>query len=109
MHDEGEGKTLSVTQALWASAASKEDQLSSLLDAHGWDLEAAIHRVSAAHCYREAGDLGRAVNLFRAALCGPLPDATRQNVQAKLTECLQELSRSTNGNRKKRADRAALK
>lgn len=97
-----------VTQALWASAAAKEDQLASLLDAHGRKLEAAVHRISAASCYRKAGELGRAVNLFRAALAGPLRDNTRKDVEVMLTECLRALTRSTIGSgRAKRPAKAA--
>ena len=91
-----------VTQALWSHAAAKEEHLSSLLDAQGLELEAAVHRISAASCYRKAGELGRAVNLFRAALAGPLRDHTRRDVEAMLTECLRDLTRSTNGPGKKR-------
>lgn len=59
-------------QPLWASAASYEERIASLLDAHGDSLEAAVHRISAASCYQKAGDPSRATNLYRAALAGPL-------------------------------------
>ncbi len=55
-------------QPLWASAASHEERIASLLDALGESLEAAVHRISAASCYQKAGDPSRATNLYRAAL-----------------------------------------
>lgn len=79
---------------LWASAAGLEERIAPLLDGLGHDLEAAVHRISAASCYRKAGDLARAVNLFRAALAGPLLDVTRKEVSQMLAECLAELMRS---------------
>ena len=75
-------------QPLWASAASYEERIASLLDAHGESLEAAVHRISAASCYQKAGDPSRAANLYRAALAGPLRDITRNEVEAMLTQCL---------------------
>jgi hypothetical protein len=77
-----------ITQALWASAASYEERIASLLDAHGDGLEAAVHRISAASCYHKAADPSRAINLYRAALAGPLRPVTRQEVETMLTECL---------------------
>jgi hypothetical protein len=82
-------------QPLWASAASYEERLAPLLDALGRDLEAAIHRISAASCYQKAGDLGRAANLYRAALAGPLRDDTRRDVQQMLSDCLARLTPAT--------------
>ena len=75
-------------QPLWASAASYEERIAALLDAHGDGLEAAVHRISAASCYRKAGDPSRATNLYRAALAGPLREVTRTEVKNMLTECL---------------------
>lgn len=75
-------------QPLWASAASYEERIAALLDAHGDSREAAVHRISAASCYRNAGDPSRATNLYRAALAGPLREATRTEVENMLTECL---------------------
>ncbi len=75
-------------QSLWASAASYEERIASLLDAQGDDLEAAVHRISAASCYQKAGDPSRATNLYRAALAGPLRQVTRDEVEGMLRECL---------------------
>ena len=47
-----------------------------MLDALGRELEGAMHRISAASCYEKVGDASRAVNLYRAALSGPLRDDT---------------------------------
>jgi hypothetical protein len=74
-------------QPLWASAASYEEQIASLLDACGETLEAAVHRISAASCYQKAGDPSRATNLYRAALAGPLREGTRKDVEKMLREC----------------------
>jgi hypothetical protein len=76
---------------LWASAAALEERIAPLLDADGADLEAAVHRISAASCNERAGDSSRATNLYRAALAGPLPEATRKEVEGMLTACLARL------------------
>lgn len=75
-------------QPLWASAAGDEERIASVLDAHGESLEAAIHRISAASCYRKAGDPSRATNLYRAALAGPLRETSRREVETMLAVCL---------------------
>ena len=68
-------------QLLWLSAATYEEHIAPMLDALGRELEGALHRISAASCYEKAGDLSRAVNLYRAALSGPLREDTRQEVE----------------------------
>ena len=78
-------------QPLWASAASLEERIAPLLDADGDDLEAAVHRISAASCYEKAGDPSRATNLYRAALAGPLREVTRKEVEGMLAACLARL------------------
>ena len=78
-------------QPLWASAASLEERIAPLLEAHGDDLEAAVHRISAASCYEKAGDASRAANLYRAALAGPLAEVTRSEVLGMLAACLARL------------------
>src|SRR6266446_9238553 len=85
-------------QTLWAAAASYEERIASLLDAHGDEREAAVHRVSAASCYQKAGDPSRATNLYRAALAGPLRAVTRKDVETLLGECLAHLSGSLPAN-----------
>lgn len=82
---------------LWAAAAAHEEQLAPLLEALGWELEAAVHRISAASCYQKAGDPARAINLYRAALAGPLHDHTRQDVQRFVADCLGQLNRLAAG------------
>ena len=86
---------LETAEPLWAAAASYEERIASLLDAHGDSLEAAVHRISAASCYQKAGDPSRATNLYRAALAGPLREATRHDVEQMLTECLALLLEAT--------------
>lgn len=80
-------------QPLWSTAASCEERIASLLDAHGEKLEAAVHRISAASCYQKAGDPSRATNLYRAALAGPLREVTRKEVEEMLAECLTLLTK----------------
>jgi hypothetical protein len=99
--DMGMGET---AQAIWVAAAGHEERIAPLLDALGRDLEAAASRISAASCYHKAGDLGRAVNLYRAALAAPLRPTTRRDVEAMLTSCLDELTRTAlNGPSRRRA------
>jgi hypothetical protein len=78
---------------LWASAAALEECLAPLLESLGHDLEAAVHRISAADCYRHAGQFTAAANLYRGALAGPLLDHTRKDVEAHLKHCLKQLSK----------------
>lgn len=79
-------------QPLWLSAANYEEHIAPILDSLGRELEGAIHRISAASCYEKAGDPNRAVNLYRAALAGPLCDDTRQEVENMLNVCLVALN-----------------
>jgi hypothetical protein len=81
-------------QPIWTAAAGCEEWIAPLLDALGRNLEAAASRISAASCYQKAGDLSRAVNLYQAALAGPLRPKTRRDVEAMLAGCLDELSRT---------------
>jgi hypothetical protein len=84
-----------ITGALWEAAAASEERLAPLLDALGREREAAVHRISAACCHRSAGHPGRAVNLFRGALAGPLLPRTRRDVEKMVAECLAELGDKT--------------
>ncbi len=86
-------------QPLWLSAATYEEHIAPMLDALGRELEGAIHRISAASCYEKAGELSRAVNLYRAALSGPLRDDTRQEVENMLSACLVALNHQPLENR----------
>jgi hypothetical protein len=81
-------------QPLWTSAGAYEERIAALLDAHGDNLEAAVHRISAASCHQKAGDPSRATNLYRAALAGPLRAGTRKDVEEMLSECLTLLTDS---------------
>ena len=78
-------------QPLWLSAANYEEHIAPMLDALGRELEGTIHRISAASCYEKAGDPSRAVNLYRAALSGPLREDTREKVENMLNACLTTL------------------
>ena len=79
-------------QPLWLSAATYEEHIAPMLDALGRELEGALHRISAASCYEKAGETSRAVNLYRAALSGPLREDTREEVENMLNTCLAGLS-----------------
>ena len=86
---------METAQPLWLSAANYEEHIVPMLDALGRELEGAMHRISAASCYEKAGDPSRAVNLYRAALSGPLRDDARQDVEHKLRACLVTLNRQS--------------
>ncbi|MCY4567915.1 MAG: hypothetical protein OXD49_06345 [Candidatus Poribacteria bacterium] len=85
--------TSETAQSLWLSAATYEEHIAPMLDVLDRELEGSMHRVSAASCYEKAGELSRAVNLYRAALSGPLRDDTRQEVENMLSACLAALNR----------------
>lgn len=82
----------------WLAAASGEEQVAPRLETLDRDKEAAVHRLSAASCYQHAGELARAINLYRAALAGPLPEHTRKETEQLLAACLTEFARSANEN-----------
>ena len=94
-------------EPLWATAASYEERIAPLLDSLGRDLEAAVHRISAASCYQKAGEGSRAANLYRAALSGPLRESTRKDVQRMLADCLAQLARASTGSAEKNRSRKA--
>jgi hypothetical protein len=94
-------------EPLWASAASLEERIAPLLDADGEALEAAVHRISAASCYEKAGDPSRAVNLYQAALAGPLRAVTRKEVQGMLAACLARLKASSPARKPRRVASAS--
>ena len=78
----------------WLAAASGEEQTAPRLETLDRDQEAAVHRLSAASCYQQAGELARAINLYRAALAGPLPECTRKETEQLLAACLAQFARS---------------
>lgn len=90
---------IETAQPLFLSVAGYEERIAVLLDTDGHELEAAIHRISAASCYAKADQLSHAVNLYRAALAGPLQSRTRADVLHLLRDCLnrfaQQLSQHT--------------
>jgi hypothetical protein len=90
----------------WLSAAAREEQVAPLLETLGRDREAAVHRISAASCYQSAGELGKAINLYRAALAGPLPEHTRKGAEQAVVGCLAQPARPTKGNGSSAARRA---
>ena len=82
----------------WLVAASAEEQVAPRLETLDREQEAAVHRISAASCYQHAGELAKAINLYRAALAGPLPEPTRKETEQLLADCLARFARSANGN-----------
>jgi hypothetical protein len=82
----------------WLAAAAGEEQVAPRLETLGRDQEAAVHRLSAASCYEHAGEPAKAINLYRAAPAGPLPEPTRTETEQFLASCLTQLARSANGN-----------
>ena len=95
----------------WLAAAAGEEQAAPYLETLDRPQEAAVHRISAASCYQNAGELARAINLYRAALAGPLPEHTREETEQLLSVCLAQLARSANGNARtrKRGDNKSSK
>ncbi|HVC96002.1 MAG TPA: hypothetical protein VND64_20100 [Pirellulales bacterium] len=59
--------TIGLPETAQPSAATYEERIASLLDAQGENLEAAVHRISAASCFQKAGDPSRATTLSRRA------------------------------------------
>lgn len=86
---------LETAQPLFHSAAMHEERIAALLDTEGRELEAAVHRISAASCYAKAAHFSPAINLYRAALAGPLPEHTRAEVVLFLNKCLRQLAQNT--------------
>ncbi len=82
----------------WLAAAAGEEEVAPRLEMLDRDQEAAVHRVSAASCYQHAGELAKAINLYRAALAGPLPEHTRKETEQFLADCLARFALSPNGN-----------
>jgi len=82
----------------WSAAAAGEEQVAPRLETLDRAQEAAVHRLSAASCYEHAGELARAINLYRAALAGPLPEHTRKETEQLLAACLARFARTANGN-----------
>jgi hypothetical protein len=89
-------------QTLWLSAGSLQERIAPLLDTEGESLEAAVYRMSAASCYEKAGDPSRAVNLYQAALAGPLRQETRKEVEEMLAACLARLKADSSGRKARR-------
>lgn len=68
----------------WSRAAETEEEAAGVLELVGDEVEAAVHRVSAASCYDEAGEHFRAITLLRAALAADLPGPYRERVAKQL-------------------------
>jgi hypothetical protein len=82
----------------WMAAAVGEEQVAPRLETLDRDQEAAVHRLSAASSYQHAGELAKAINLYRAALAGPLPEHTRKETQQLLAACLAQFAPSAHDN-----------
>ncbi|MCI0462719.1 MAG: hypothetical protein L0Z62_37700 [Gemmataceae bacterium] len=91
-----------LARSAWLAAAAGEEQVAPRLETLDRDQEAAVHRISAASCYQQAGELAKAINLYRAALAGPLLEHTRKETEQLIAACLVRFSRSANGNARTR-------
>jgi hypothetical protein len=91
-----------LANSAWLAAAASEEQVAPRLETLEREQEAAVHRLSAASCYEHAGELAKAINLYRAALAGPLPEQTRVETEQALAACLARFARSANGNAARR-------
>src|SRR6266487_6364045 len=80
----------------WLAAASGEEQVAPRLETLDRDQEAAVHRLSAASCFEHAGELAKAINLYQAALAGPLPEHTQKETEQLLAACLAQFVRFAN-------------
>jgi hypothetical protein len=87
-----------LARSAWLAAAAGEEQVAPRLETLDRDQEAAVHRLSAASCYQHAGELARAINLYRAALAGPLLEHTRKETEQLIVACLAQFARSANSN-----------
>lgn len=87
-----------LAQSAWLAAGAGEEQVAPRLETLDHNQEAAVHRLSAASCYQHAGELAKAINLYRAALAGPLPKHTCEETEQMLAACLAQFARSTKGN-----------
>lgn len=83
----------------WLTAAAGEEHVAPRLEVLERGEEAAVHRISAASCYQHAGEMGKAINLYRAALAGPLPEGARNETEKLLTACLAQFAHSGKGER----------
>ena len=75
-------------EAEWVRAAECEERVACLLEAGGDDLEAAIHRFSAASCFAKAQKFADAVTLARSALSYALKEDYRLEIERYLKKWL---------------------
>jgi hypothetical protein len=87
-----------LASSAWLAEAAGEEQMAPRLETLDRAQEAAVHRISAGSCYQNAGELAKAINLYRAALAGPLPEHTRGETEQLLAACLAQLAGSADGN-----------
>jgi hypothetical protein len=86
-----------LASSAWLAAAAGEEQMAPRLETLDRAQEAAVHRISAGSCYQNAGELAKAINLYRAALAGPLPEHTLGETEQLLAACLAQLAGSADG------------
>jgi tetratricopeptide (TPR) repeat protein len=80
-------------EAEWLRAAELEEDTAFQLEAEGFVLEAAVHRVSAASCYSQVKEYPRAITLLRAALSIELRHVYRASVEKLLKDCLKKIQK----------------
>jgi hypothetical protein len=74
--------------AQWLEAAAKEERAAFVLEADGRELEAAVHRISAASCYEQVEEYERALTLLHAAFSVELRPVYRRKIRKQLKACL---------------------
>ena len=89
------------TDAQWLQAAVKEERAAFLLEADGRELEAAVHRISAASCYQEVAELQRALTLLHAALSVELRPVYRARIEQQLQDCLTKARKQLRSQKRK--------
>lgn len=81
---------------LWRLAAAKEEHAALVLEAEGRNLEAAVHRISAASCHEVVEEYDRALSLLHAALSEPMRPAYRAKIEKQLKDCLAKARKKLN-------------
>jgi hypothetical protein len=90
-------------QGDWLQAAQCEEQVAYWLEVEGLELEAVIHRYSAASCFAKAERYAEAVTLARSALSFSLKAAHRLEIEVSLKKWLTKAKRRPRKTAKKSA------
>jgi hypothetical protein len=85
----------------WAEAADAEVDVAGLLEVEGRNLEAAIHRFSAASSFAKAERYADAITLARSALSFSLKEAHRREIETYLKKWLSKARKQWDQRRRK--------